>query len=69
VADPTEGATMGLDDKFANKAEELKGQAKEAAGKFNDDPELEGEGKADQVSAGVKQKVEALKDAIKDKLS
>jgi uncharacterized protein YjbJ (UPF0337 family) len=69
VTDPIEGATMGLDDKFSNKAEELKGQAKESAGKLKDDPRLEGEGQADQASAGVKQKVEDLKDAIKDKLS
>lgn len=59
---------MGLDDKFSNKAEELKGQAKEGFGSATDDPELEGEGQADQASAGVKQKVEDLKDKIKDKL-
>jgi uncharacterized protein YjbJ (UPF0337 family) len=42
---------MGLDDKFSNKAEELKGQAKETAGKFKDDPRLEGEGQATRRTA------------------
>jgi uncharacterized protein YjbJ (UPF0337 family) len=56
---------MGLDDKIGNKAEELKGQVKEGAGKATDDPELEAEGKGDQLSANVKQAGEKIKDAAK----
>lgn len=60
---------MGFDDKISNKAEDLTGKAKEGFGKATDDPELQGEGQADQASAGVKDKIEDLKDTIKDKLS
>lgn len=67
---------MGLDDKISNKGEELKGQAKEAYGNLTDDPELEGEGKADQAKAHLKQtagdvkdNIEDAKDKIKDALS
>ena len=35
---------MGIADKASNKAEDLKGQGKEGAGKATNDPELEGEG-------------------------
>ncbi len=41
---------MGLDDKVSNKGEELKGKAKEGAGRATDDPDLEAEGRADQAS-------------------
>ena len=57
---------MGLDDKIGNKSEELKGQAKEAFGDFTDDPELEDEGKADQVKAHLKQTGEDIKDNLED---
>ena len=67
---------MGLDDKISNKGEELKGQAKEAFGDATDDRELEGEGKADQAKAHLKQtgedvkdNLEDAKDAIKDKIN
>lgn len=56
---------MGLDDKIENKAEEIKGQAKEGYGRATDDPELEAEGKTDQGAANVKQAGEKLKDAVK----
>ena len=42
---------MGLDDKIENKAEDLKGKAKEATGKATDDDELEAEGKTDQTKS------------------
>ncbi len=48
---------MGMDDKIGNKAEELKGQAKETAGKVTDDPELEAEGVADQAPATSSRRV------------
>ena len=57
---------MGLDDKIGNKAEELKGQAKEGYGKATNDPEYEAEGKVDQLSANVKQAGEKIKDAAKN---
>ncbi len=56
---------MGLSDKISNKAEDLKGQGKETAGKATNDPELEGEGKGDQASAAVKDAGEKVKDAGK----
>jgi uncharacterized protein YjbJ (UPF0337 family) len=52
-------------DKFDNKAEELKGKAKEGVGRATDDPELETEGKADQMKGNLKQAAEKVKDAFK----
>jgi uncharacterized protein YjbJ (UPF0337 family) len=57
---------MGFDDKIKNKAQELKGKAKEAGGKQTDDPDLELEGKADQASGNLKQTGEKIKDAAKN---
>ncbi len=56
---------MGIGDKFDNAAEDLKGKAKEAAGKAQDDPDQEAEGKADQAKADLKKGVENVKDAFK----
>ena len=42
---------MGLGDKISNKAEELAGKAKEAAGDVTDNERLEAEGEADQLGA------------------
>ncbi|GAB18939.1 hypothetical protein GOEFS_070_00230 [Gordonia effusa NBRC 100432] len=63
---------MGLDDKISNKAEDLGGKAKEAAGNVTGDDQLKGEGKGDQISSAVKDGVESVKDAagkVKDKLT
>jgi uncharacterized protein YjbJ (UPF0337 family) len=57
---------MGTDDKFGNKAEELKGKAKEGIGQATDDPDLEAEGRGDQASSNLKQAAEKAKDAAKD---
>ena len=57
---------MGLGDKISNKAEDLKGQGKEAAGTATGDDELRAEGKGDQASASIKDGVEKVKDAAKD---
>ena len=57
---------MGLGDKISNKAEDLKGQGKEATGKATGDEELRAEGKGDQASASIKDGVEKVKDAGKD---
>ncbi|WP_210439478.1 CsbD family protein [Nocardioides xinjiangensis] len=56
---------MGLDDKFDNKADELKGKAKEHTGKATDDEQLEAEGQGDQMGADLKQAGEKVKDAFK----
>ncbi len=56
---------MGLDDKIGNKADELKGHAKEHTGKATDDEQLEAEGKGDQMGADIKQAGEKVKDAFK----
>ncbi|GAB3077497.1 CsbD family protein [Corynebacterium aquatimens] len=54
---------MGL----ADKAESLKGDAKEALGDATDNNELKNEGKADQLSGDIKDKLDQAGDAIKDK--
>jgi uncharacterized protein YjbJ (UPF0337 family) len=56
---------MGLDDKARNKAEELRGNAKEAAGRATDDEELEAQGRGDQAKADLKQAGEKMKDAFR----
>ncbi len=56
---------MGNDDKLANKGEDLRGKAKEAAGKATDDEELEAQGKGDQAKSDLKQAGEKVKDAFK----
>ena len=56
---------MGLDDKISNKAEELKGHAKEGTGKATDNEQLEAEGKGDQAGANLKQAGEKVKDVFK----
>ncbi|MEO7195885.1 MAG: CsbD family protein [Pseudonocardiaceae bacterium] len=57
---------MGTGDKIENKADVLKGKAKEVVGHATDDPELEAEGKGDQAKGHVKQAGEKVKDAVKD---
>ncbi len=56
---------MGADDKIKNAAEDLKGKAKEAAGKVTGNEKLEAEGDVDQAKAGVKKAGEDVKDAFK----
>ena len=66
---------MALDDrsrararnKTRNKAQELKGQAKEGAGRASRDPSLEAEGRAEQTKANLKQAAEKVKDAFRPK--
>jgi uncharacterized protein YjbJ (UPF0337 family) len=62
---PTEEAAMGADDKLENTGEDLKGKAKEAAGKLSDDERMEAEGKGDQSKADLKNAGEKVKDAFK----
>jgi uncharacterized protein YjbJ (UPF0337 family) len=56
---------MSADDKFDNKAEELKGKAKEAVGDATGNEQWQAEGKADQVKGNLKQAAEKVKDAFK----
>jgi uncharacterized protein YjbJ (UPF0337 family) len=56
---------MGLADKAKNKAEEVKGEGKEAAGQATDDDQLKAEGKADQAKGNIKQAGEKIKDTFK----
>jgi uncharacterized protein YjbJ (UPF0337 family) len=60
-----EERNMGLTDKLDNTKDDLAGKAKEATGKATDNERLEGEGKADQAEADVKQAGEKVKDAFK----
>lgn len=49
-----------------HKGEDMKGRAKEAAGAVTDDDDLKREGKTDQASASVKDKVDRTVDSVKD---
>ncbi|MBK8468335.1 MAG: CsbD family protein [Candidatus Phosphoribacter sp.] len=55
---------MSATDKVKNVAEDLKGKAKEAAGKITGDEGLEAEGRGDQIKADVKKAGENIKDAF-----
>lgn len=57
---------MSFADKAQNKAEELAGKGKEAAGDATNNRDLEAEGEADQARAKAKQAGEHLKDAAGD---
>jgi uncharacterized protein YjbJ (UPF0337 family) len=52
-------------DKFKNKVEETKGEAKEKYGDATGDEELRNEGETDQASGNLKQAGEKVKDAFK----
>jgi uncharacterized protein YjbJ (UPF0337 family) len=51
-------------DKATNKAEELKGEGKEATGRATDD-ELKAQGKTDQAKGNLKQASEKIKNVFK----
>jgi uncharacterized protein YjbJ (UPF0337 family) len=51
-----------------DRIDDLKGRAKEAAGDLTGNDDLEREGKADQAGASVKDKVNKVADAVKDKV-
>lgn len=59
---------MGLNDRIENKAQDIAGRGKEAAGAAVGDDSLKAEGQADQTKAGIKDKIEDVKDKIKDKV-
>jgi len=55
-----------MDKKIDNKAEELRGKAKEGVGRVTNDEELANQGKADQVKSNIKQAGEKVKDIFRD---
>lgn len=57
---------MGLGDKIDAKSDEMKGKAKEGAGRATDDEQLVAEGKGDQTKGNVKGAKEKVKDAAKN---
>ncbi|MGN6162525.1 MAG: CsbD family protein [Marmoricola sp.] len=57
-----------MNDHLENKAEDLKGRAKEAAGSLAGDDQLKGEGEVDQRKAGLKDKVADVKDKVEEKI-
>ena len=56
---------MGLQDKFEDKAEAMKGEAKQKVGDATGNEQWQAEGKADQVKGDLKQAGEKVKDAFK----
>ena len=56
---------MGVDDKFSNKAEQLKGKVKQGVGEATDDPALKGEGKLQEAKGDLLKAVGKAKDAVK----
>ena len=56
---------MSFADKVENKAQELSGKVKRAAGEATGDRSLEAEGRADEVGANLKQAGEKIKDAFR----
>ncbi|MDO5645425.1 MAG: CsbD family protein [Dermabacter sp.] len=55
-----------MSENLNNKAEDLGGRAKEAAGSLTDNDKLRAEGKADQASASLKETVNDVKNAVSD---
>jgi uncharacterized protein YjbJ (UPF0337 family) len=56
---------MSAVDKAKNKAEQMKGQIKEVAGRRSGDERLEAEGHTDQAKGNLKGAGEKLKDTLK----
>jgi uncharacterized protein YjbJ (UPF0337 family) len=52
-------------DKAKNKLQEMRGQAKQQAGKATDDKDMQAEGQADQTMGNLKNAGEKAKDAFK----
>ena len=53
---------------MTDRAQEMKGRAKQAAGDLTDDSELKREGQADQAGAKAKDRVDEAADKAKDGL-
>jgi uncharacterized protein YjbJ (UPF0337 family) len=59
-------AKVGYPSCMAEKMDDLKGRVKEAAGDLTNDDELKREGKVDQATSTVKEKVGDVADKVKD---
>lgn len=57
---------MSVGDKMKHAAEDLKGKAKEAAGKATDNDDLRAEGRADQDEAHAKRAADKAKDTVEN---
>jgi uncharacterized protein YjbJ (UPF0337 family) len=60
---------MATSDKASNKAQDIKGKTKEAAGRLTGNDKLKNKGKTDQAKSAIKDAGEGLKDSanrIKD---
>jgi uncharacterized protein YjbJ (UPF0337 family) len=55
---------MSATDKAKNKAQEIKGRAKQTAGAASGNPQQEREGKVDEATGNLKQAGEKVKDAV-----
>ena len=53
---------------MGEKADDVKGRAKEAVGDLTDNDDLKREGKVDRASSSVKEKVEETVDKVRDKV-
>ena len=56
---------MSFADKFHNKAQELRGRAKQTTGEATGNRRLQREGRADQVKGDLRQAGEKVKDALR----
>jgi uncharacterized protein YjbJ (UPF0337 family) len=56
---------MGFADKFSHKAQEMRGRMKRNAGDVTGDPELQAEGRSDEVRGQLKQAGEKIKDVFR----
>jgi uncharacterized protein YjbJ (UPF0337 family) len=54
---------------MGDKADEIKGRAKEVAGDLTDNDDLKREGKVDRATSSVKEKVEETVDKVRDKVN
>ena len=63
--DPTKYRNAGGADKAKNKAENLRGKAKERSARSPGDKRTENEGKGDQAKSNLKDAGEKVKDAFK----
>jgi uncharacterized protein YjbJ (UPF0337 family) len=61
----TGGDVMSGTDKAKNKAQDLRGKAKEAVGNITGDKSSRDEGRSDQAKSNVKDAGEKIKDAFK----
>ncbi len=57
---------MSLEDKLKATAKNLEGRAREALGNATGDPELQAEGKVQQIQASAMHAVEKVKEKAKD---